>query len=122
MNGATYRVYAWPKYGGGLVAPVTQQFKITLVAPVAPSITAAWDPTVAGVRVNVTGHVNMLTAQQGGLESAGTTGFTVGSNCTLARTTSQFKSGAASLQITATAAALFSIAVTPTATVTDFTP
>ena len=122
VNGATYRVYAWPKYGGGLVAPVTQQFKITLVAPVAPSITAAWDPTVAGVRVNVTGHVNMLTAQQGGLESAGTTGFTVGSNCTLARTTSQFKSGAASLQITATAAASFSIAVTPTATVTDFTP
>lgn len=121
-NGSTYRVYAWPKYGGGLVAAVTQQFTINLVTPIAPSITAAWDPTVAGVRVNVVGHTNLLTTQQAGVEALGTTGFTVGTNCTLARTTGQFKSGVASLQVTATAAAGFSLAVTPTATVTDFTP
>lgn len=121
-DGTTYRVYAWPKYGLGVISPVTSTFTITLAKPIAPTVTAVWDATEARSVVTVAGHANMLTAQQATMEATGTTGFTVGTNCTLARTTAQAKSGSASLQVTATAAATFNVRVTPTGTFTDYVP
>lgn len=121
-NGLTYRVYAWPKYGLGILSPVTSTFTITLAQPIAPTVTAAWDTAAQRAVVTVAGHANMLTAQQATMEATGTTGFTVGTNCSLARTTAQAKSGAASLQVTATAAGTFNVRVTPTATYTDYVP
>lgn len=121
-SGSTYRVYGWPYYGLGVKAAVTQQFTVSLAQPIAPTVQAAWDSTAARVNVSAAGHANILTRQQASMEDVGTTGFTVGTNCTLARNTSVFKSGTASLAVTATAAATFNVRVTPTATFTDYVP
>lgn len=121
-QGATYRVYGWPYFGLGCKAAVTQQFTMTLSQPAAPTVTPVYDTVNARTVITVNGHANVLTRQQASMEDLGTTGFTVGTNCTLARTTAQAKSGAASLQVTATAAATFNVRVTPTATFTDYVP
>lgn len=119
-NGTTYRCYAWPFYGVGYIAPVYQEFTVTLAQPAAPTVTTGWDPAETRAIVTVEGHANMLTAQQASMEATGTAGFTVGTNCSLARTTAQAKSGAASLQVTATAAATFNVRVAASGTYTDW--
>ena len=122
IDGTTYRVYAWPYYGLGCTAAVTRTFTMDLSQPIAPTVQASWDPVNARSVIGVAGHANVLTTQQASMEASGTTGFTVGTNCSLARTTTQAKSGVASLQVTATAAATFNVRVAPSGTYTDWVP
>lgn len=121
-QGSTYRVYGWPYFGLGCKAAVTQQFTMSLSQPAAPTVTPFYDTANARTVITVNGHANILTRQQASMEDVGTTGFTVGTNCTLARTMAQAKSGTASLQVTATAAATFNVRVAPTGTYTDYLP
>ena len=49
VNGAATGCMRWPRYGGGLVAPVRNGSRVAPSWRRSPSITAAWDPTVGGV-------------------------------------------------------------------------
>ncbi len=86
----------------------TSAFSITLQPPAVPALSLTADATVPYLRnkLAVTQNLNMLTVQQSGLEDGTTTGWVVGTNCTLSSQTPIAADGQYSLQMTSSSAAL----------------
>jgi hypothetical protein len=92
------------------------QFTIDVDAPATPLISAFYDNNLGAVVLTVFGRTNFLSANQASLET-NTDGWVAVTNCSISRSTSQYNSGVASLQITATASG---DAVASTTTATKF--
>lgn len=76
------------------------QFSIDVDAPATPLITAFYDENIGAVTLTIFGRTNFLSANQASLET-NTTGWAAVTNCAIARSTTQYASGIASLEITA---------------------
>ena len=96
------------------------QFTIDVDAPATPLITAFYDSTIGAVTLTIFGRTNFLSANQASLET-NTTGWSAVSNCAIARSTSQYASGVASLEITASSSG-DAVASTTTGTAFAVTP
>jgi hypothetical protein len=77
------------------------QFTIDVDAPATPLISAFYDSNLGAVVLTIFGRTNFLSANQASLET-NTAGWDAITNCAISRSTSQFNSGTASLQISAT--------------------
>jgi hypothetical protein len=96
------------------------QFTIDVDAPATPLITAFYDSSIGAVTLTIFGRTNFLSANQASLET-NTTGWAAVTNCAIARSTSQYASGVASLEMTASASG-DAVASTTTATAFAVTP
>lgn len=112
-NGTTYKAYvrAADQTGFG-VFTAGPAFTIAIDPPATPTIVATADNTNSRIVLTLNGFDNLLTTNQGSLETD-TTGWTALTNCSIARSTAQFLDGAASLALTSSAGGSMS-ATTPT--------
>jgi hypothetical protein len=78
------------------------EFTIDVDAPAPPSISAFYDTNIGAITLTIFGRTNVLSANQASLET-NTDGWIALTNCSIVRTTAQFSTGVASLQITASA-------------------
>lgn len=112
INGTTYRAYV--KVGQDWAGPegdvwwsswAFAGFTIAVVPPVAPALTATLDATLPGYRVllDVLAPINLATLNQSSLETD-TAGWAALANCSISRSTAFAVDGAASLQMSSTAA------------------
>lgn len=94
-------------------------FALNFPPPATPTIvaTATTDPTTGApmIQVVVSGHDNVLTANQSSLESGATTGWAALTNTTISTTTQSAVDGSYSLEMTASASGAIG-ATTPTGT------
>lgn len=90
-------------------------FSITPVVPPAPVLALSADATVPYLRnkLTATQNINMLTEQQASLEDGTTTGWAVGTACTIAPQTPIAADGAYSLAVTSTSASTMRAETTP---------
>jgi hypothetical protein len=108
-----YRAYVQvTETGGQTSAWAFSGFTVAYDVPATPALTATYDSTTNRVVLTLQGQDNMLTQNQGSLETD-TTGWAANVNCAIARTTAQALDGLASLQLTSTAGGDMS-AITPT--------
>lgn len=108
LAAGSYRIYvkaADVGSNGRYSAWATTTLTIQIDAPATPTVTATPDSTLARIGVLVQGSDNLLTYDQASMETSITGWYQGTSNPTLARSTAQFLHGAASLSMTATAAA-----------------
>ena len=96
------------------------QFTLSIDAPAEPTVTAYYESAEKAIAVTIYGRTNMLTPNQASLET-NTTGWEASSNCAIARSTSQYSSGVASLSLTASASGDMT-ASTTSATAVTITP
>lgn len=105
VNGGTYRAYERSSQVGGMQSGwAYSEWTVALDAPAVPTLVAVWDSTLARCALAVQGRDNLLSLNQSSLETD-TSGWFVGANCTLARSTVQAANGSASLSMTAVAGA-----------------
>lgn len=90
------------------------QFSIDVDAPATPLISAFYDEDLGAVVLTIFGRTNFLSANQASLET-NTDGWDALTNCAIARSTSQYNDGVASLQMTATSSG-DAVAITTSAT------
>ena len=106
-NGVTYRTYVrvsktvngtqyWSGWANNTAWTVT-------ALPPTTTVTCTWDTPTQSMTITAYGSINLLTANQSDLETD-TTGWGGATNCTISRTTAQFKYNTASLQLSSTAA------------------
>ncbi len=90
-------------------------FSTSLQAPNTPSLSAAYDSVEGGVLVVVRGQTNVLSNNVASIETDAT-GWTAETNCSIARNTSQYTVGVASLAMTATSSGEMIVRTTATYT------
>lgn len=106
-NGVTYRTYVrvsktvngvqyWSGWANNTAWTVA-------ALPPTTTVTCTWDTPTQSMTITAYGSINLLTANQSDLETD-TTGWGGSVNCTISRTTAQFKYNTASLQMSSTAA------------------
>jgi hypothetical protein len=117
-NNTTYRAYVRVAQLAGASYFWSEwdysQFSLSIDAPAEPTLSAYYDSTKGAVTVTIYGRTNMLTPNQASLET-NTTGWTASSNCAIARSTSQYSAGTASLSMTASASGDMTAATNGTA-------
>ena len=123
-NNTTYRAYVRVAQTAGASYFWSDwaysQFSLSIDAPAEPTVTAFYESTEKAVAVTVYGRTNMLTPNQASLET-NTTGWGAVTNCAIARSTSQYSSGVASLSMTASASGDM-VASTTSATAVTVSP
>jgi hypothetical protein len=110
QSGVTYKHYVQVTTDTGLTSAWTTSGTAFTISPSnaitlgQPTISAVADSTNNRIAVTLQAFDNKVTENQSGVEYD-TTGFEVETNCTISRSTSQAKSGSASLQLSASSAA-----------------
>lgn len=119
-NSSTYRAYVRVTSSPTPVAVQSDwdsnTFTVVIVPPATPALTASLQIAFAGEALALVGHVNELSENASSIETSAA-GWAVDSNVTLARVTTQFSNGIASLQMTrgGSAAAMLAKTATPNA-------